>query len=541
MSMLSRCAYLFVAVLITGCGGGGGGSSSPSSPVSSAPPPSTGNGSGDQGEPGFASGTFEPFENFEQQCANPRVGFDPQTGTLFPDTQGSTEDENNWLRSWSNHLYLWYDEISDQDPAAFDDPLDYFDLMKTFAATPSGAPKDKFHFTIPTDQWQAQAVSGITGGYGATFTVLRGSPPRQIVVAYTEPNTPATAPEVNLMRGATILEIDGEDLINGNDVDTLNAGLFPADNETHSFVIQDADGSEPRSITMTSQQIVSTPVQNVKTIETETGVVGYMTFNDHIAPAEQQLIDAVNQLSTQQITDLVVDLRYNGGGFLAIANELAFMIAGPSTATGQVFEELQFNDKHNVFDPVTGETLSPDLFRTTARGFSAAAGSPLPSLGLARVFVLTGPGTCSASESIINSLRGIDVEVIQVGHTTCGKPYGFYPFDNCGTTYFSIQFRGVNNKDFGDYTDGFSPENVAQPKGIEVPGCFVSDDFTHPLGDPDEGRLRAALQYRTDGTCPTVVSSFGVDRAARPAPPSLSAIDGETIKPRWLQSRIVTR
>ncbi|MDZ7769432.1 MAG: hypothetical protein U5K38_10330 [Woeseiaceae bacterium] len=67
------------------------------------------------------------------------------------------------------------------------------------------------------------------------------------------------------------------------------------------------------------------------------------------------------------------------------------------------------------------------------------SGQALPTLDLPRVFVLTGPGTCSASESIINGLRGVDVDVVQVGSTTCGKPYGFYPTGNCGTTYFTIQ------------------------------------------------------------------------------------------------------
>ena len=66
----------------------------------------------------------------------------------------------------------------------------------------------------------------------------------------------------------------------------------------------------------------------------------------------------------------------------------------------------------------------------------------MPALDLERVFVLTTASTCSASEAIINSLRGINVEVIQIGSTTCGKPYGFYPQDNCGTTYFTIQFAG---------------------------------------------------------------------------------------------------
>ena len=122
------------------------------------------------------------------------------------------------------------------------------------------------------------------------------------------------------------------------------------------------------------------------------------------------------------------------------------------------------------------------------------------------MFVLAGPGTCSASESIVNGLRGIDVEVVLIGDTTCGKPYGFYPTGNCGTTYFTIQFRGVNAKGFGDFGDGFSPSNIAAVEdaiqGAEIPGCAVFDDFEHPLGDPDEARLQAALQYRIDGRCP---------------------------------------
>jgi hypothetical protein len=110
--------------------------------------------------------------------------------------------------------------------------------------------------------------------------------------------------------------------------------------------------------------------------------------------------------------------------------------------------------------------------------------------------------------------------VIQVGSTTCGKPYGFYPQDNCGTTYFSIEFRGVNAVNFGDYTDGFSPSNSLTPTNATVPGCSVADDFTHALGDPAEGRLAAALGYRNTGRCPAP-SALALKRAKR----SLAAID----------------
>ena len=127
------------------------------------------------------------------------------------------------------------------------------------------------------------------------------------------------------------------------------------------------------------------------------------------------MIDAVNQLRAAAITDLIVDLRYNGGGFLDIASVAAYMIAGAGPTAGRVFEDLSFNDKHPATNPVTGQPLTPTPFHTTSQGFSGSSGQALPTLDLFRVFVLSGPNTCSASESIMNGLRGVDVEVIQIG------------------------------------------------------------------------------------------------------------------------------
>ena len=488
---------------------------------------------------GWVAGQFAPAWNFEALCVSPRSGINPATGFWYPDDEGTTLDENNWLRSWSNDLYLWYDEITDRDPADFA-TLEFFASLKTFATTPSGSPKDKFHFSLDSAEWLALSESGVSSGYGATFAIIQGSPPRQIVIAYTTPNSPATTEPANLARGATLLEIDGIDVINGTDVDALNAGLFPFERgESHDFTVQDLGSSTSRSFTMVSEIVTSVPVQHVGTIDTASGTVGYMLFNDHIAAAERLLIDAVSQLKAANITDLVLDLRYNGGGFLDIASELAYMIAGPGSTAGQSFEEIEFNDKHTLFNPVTGELLTPTPFHDTAIGFSTSQGVALPSLDLTRVYVLTGPTTCSASESIMNSLRGVDIGVVQIGSTTCGKPYGFYPFDNCGTTYFSIQFRGVNAKGFGDYTDGFSAGNTDPIEGTEVPGCSVADDFTHGFGDPDEGRLAAALAYRIDETCP--VASGISKRRLSMSPADLSAVDGMVYKSPWLENRIMRR
>src|SRR3546814_8634372 len=97
------------------------------------------------------------------------------------------------------------------------------------------------------------------------------------------------------------------DLVNGDDTDSLNAGLFPAsEGERHSFHFRDVGGTE-RDVVLTAAAVTETPVQNVKTVATSTGAVGYLLFNDHIATAEGELINAVNTLQKAGISDLVLD------------------------------------------------------------------------------------------------------------------------------------------------------------------------------------------------------------------------------------------
>ncbi|HEX9051215.1 MAG TPA: S41 family peptidase [Anaeromyxobacter sp.] len=478
------------------------------------------------------SGAFPPSSQYAGRCAAPRTGTDPLTGSPYPDRQGTVQDEKTWVRSWIDELYLWYREVPAYSASSYATAQDYFAVLKTPALTPSGSPKDRFHFTYPTAAWEALAQSGVQAGYGVLWIVLAATPPRAVVVAYTEPGGPAEA--AGLLRGARVLAVDGVDLANGSDVNTLNAGLFPASaSETHAFSILDPGASTPRAVTMTSADVQGTPVQAVRTIATGTGPVGYFLFNDHLATAELGLMSAVSDLGAAGVTDLVVDMRYNGGGYLDVASELGYMVAGPTATAGKTFELAVFNDKYPTLNPVTGAPIAPTPFHATALGFSATPGQPLPSLGLSRVFVLTGPGTCSASEAVMNALSGIDVQVIQIGSTTCGKPYGFYPQDNCGTTYFSIEMRGVNAKGFGDYADGFVP-------GATLPGCRVADDFTHALGDPMEARLAAALSYRDGGACPAPTAFARRAAAALPAV-DLSAVDGLGVKSPWQENRILRR
>ena len=520
-------AMIAGGILLSACGGGGGGGSTPGTPTSGSPPtPPTSQG------PSWAQGVFEPASDFKDFCAAPRSGVDIE-GNPFPDRQGTLADELFWLRSWTNETYLWNDEVTDQNPDGFSDRLSYFAVLKTDAVEPSGEDRDDFHFSQSTEAFLAARNSVGNPGFGASLAVLQGSRPRDIRVAYTEPNSPASTPVggvVPLPRGTRILEIDGEDVVNGfttqAELDRLNTILFsPASvGETYQFRVEDTDGTI-RTVDLTTADISRKPVLTTSVINTATGNVGYVVFNT-FSPfsSEEEIILAIQEMRNAGVSDLVLDLRYNGGGLLAVASQLAYMIAGPSRTSGAAFEQLVFNDQAGNFNPVTGERNDPILFYNQVLGFdsgsSLSTGASLPSLNLNRVFVLSTGRTCSASEAVINGLRGVDVEVVLIGNTTCGKPYGFYPQDNCGETYYTIQFQGTNNKGFGAYADGFIPNNSTANFGVRVAGCQVSDDLNNPLGSTSEGLLAAALDYRTTNSCPSVstktVSTFVGNKIADP-------------------------
>jgi carboxyl-terminal processing protease len=484
--------------VLCGCGGGGTLAVATSASATSSAPT-------------WTPGVFQPPAQFAALCASPRTGTDPYTGEPYPDRQGTTLDENNWLRSWTHQLYLWYDEVQDVNPALYTTP-EYFQLMKTMATTPSGAPQDRFHYTYPTSVWEELSQSGVNVGYGVQWEIVAATPPRSVAVAYLEPaaNLPPPTVAANLVRGDAVLAVDGVD-INATDqtsINTINEGLSPASvGETHTFEVLDPGASTPRTVQLQAANITSIPVLLETTLTGDDGgTVGYILYNEQVATAESELINAINDLKSKGVTDVVLDLRYDGGGYLDIASELAYMIAGPNQTAGETFELQQFNNQYPTTNPVTGEPITPTLFHDTTQGFSVTAGQPLPTLDLTRVAVITGQDTCSASESIINGLQGVGFTVYQIGSTTCGKPYGFYPQDNCGTTYFSIEFQGVNAQGFGDYPDGFSPANTTPSVGALVPGCSVADDFSHALGDPSERRLAAALAYLANpqpSTCPS--------------------------------------
>jgi hypothetical protein len=477
---------LLLLALLAACGGGGGSSN---------------------------SNSIVPEAQLAQQCAPDNIyRADASSAT----TTGSLTTEKSWIRSYFDSAYLWYDQVPSIDPAAaaysgsmslFDSlgvplPLsNYFYALNTTATTASGSAQDRFSFAYPTYDWNQLSQSGITAGYGIEWArIASNTLPRSWRVAIVQPNSPAAS--AGIRRGDSLLTVDGADFVYGSTatiIDTLNAGLFPSAGTSHTLVFSRA-GSANVTAAMTASTSVTIDPVPVATVLTDGALkVGYLHFTDHIASSETKLIAAINDFKSQGVTDLVLDLRYNGGGYLYLSSGMAYMIAGATRVNGKYFEKLTYNRKRT-----TDNAATPTPFYSTScnldANYNCSNQQALPTLDLGRVFIITQGDTCSASESIINSLKGIDVEVILIGGKTCGKPYGFTARDNCGVSYFPIEFKGANYKGFGDYADGFTPV-TANTSNTDLPGCPTTDDLDHDLGDVSERMLATALQRLSDGTC----------------------------------------
>lgn len=387
--------------------------------------------------------------------------------------------EKTWLRAHLDEQYLWYRDVVETTSTAYSTPSAYFDSLLVKA-------KDKFSFTSPQAEIDAYFGSGKSFSYG--YSLLRQG--TRLRVLFVEPGSPAAL--AGLKRGETLAQVDGTSLAQvANEVQF--AALYPSKAETHSFEVLDVQ-LKARTIAMTAATVTKSPVLDSQILTDNGRKFGYMVFNDHIATAEAPLIAAMQKFSEAAVDDVILDVRYNGGGYLYIANEVASMIAG-NRGNDKVFEKLLYNDKN---------TSSPAVTTAYFYQYSTTA-VRLPSLNLPRVFVLTGSRTCSASESIINGLSPF-LQVILVGENTCGKPYGFRQRNNCKTAYFAIQFSGVNALGVGDYVNGFAPQ------------CKVADDLDHALGNIAESRLSAALHYAKNGACPTPIGRLDNQPQGAPQP-----------------------
>ena len=384
----------------------------------------------------------------------------------------TVEGEKKFVRSYIDENYLWYREVPTVNAATYTSVVDYFKALLVKTLDSNGLPKDQFSFAISNTDADSMST-GVNAGYGMEWAYDTQGRLRVALVAAGSP-----AAVAGMARGGHMVRVNN---YNVNSWYPNTAGAWV------DFQYSDTPGGTQRTIRLDARTVTEDPVP-LTTIVTSPGGkrAGYMLFNAHTQGAQDKLITATRSLQGVGVNELVLDVRYNGGGYLYIAGSLSSMISNSAQSGGKVFEALRYNDKRTA-DSNDSIYRFPNAVEYSEGTYPV--GYTLPRLGLKRVYVLTSDSTCSASESVINGLRGIDVEVVLVGQTTCGKPYGFTRKSNCALSYYPIEFQGINAKGFGDFSAGFAAT------------CAANDDLDRPLGNIQEGQLASALYHLDNNKC----------------------------------------
>ncbi|WP_305422972.1 S41 family peptidase [Photobacterium leiognathi] len=446
----------------------------------------------------WTEGVYLSSEDFINRCALPRTGIDPYTNEPYPDKEGSTLIEKLFLRSFHHEEYLWYDEIDDVAPEQFSSVSSYFNQLKTQTVLPSNRAKDRFHFSQSYDAYMSSFSQGISYGFGFNWVYRSTTAPRDLRIAYVDEGSVANI--AGIARGDKLLSINNVDVVNTNnyfDLTFINQVLSDPISSTYSFSFSSLDGSV-KDVLLTPEDNTITPAMYINTFSSDHGQVGYFMLNEFHRQAQDRLIEYFTYFAAHDVKELIIDLRYNQGGLLYLSAQLGYMIAYQQSIN-RIFESLTYNDKQsqkntdllfiNRYIDWTNQVITNTL---------------LPTLNLNRVFILTTNNTASASESLINALRGIDVEVILIGDNTYGKPYGFIPEPNCDMVYYIVQFVGQNEKGFGDYPYGFEPVDTEVTEiGLNqyVRGCRINDDIEKPLGSIADPMITHAMNIIAHGKC----------------------------------------
>lgn len=385
-------------------------------------------------------------------------------------------DQKTWLRDFFGQWYFWYKLAPSPDPAPYAALDDYFNAL-LYSGTDPAFPSDRWSNYESTESFDRFYGDGQSLGYGMAVAgvEVRGLPDEPLYVRQVEPMSSAAAQGVK--RGDRVMALNGRaaaELIAADDFSLL----VPARaGEQLTVDLQTAGGA--RQVVLTGGVFALTPVPVRTVFTTPLGrKVGYLMLNNMISQAEGPLEAAFQQFRAEGAQELVIDLRYNGGGLVSVATTAASYVAGASVA-GQTFSNLLYNDKR------AESNNQAFLFRNLG-----------PAIHASRVYVLAGPRTCSASEQLINGLRPY-VEVIVVGDTSCGKPVGFLPQPSCGNTYSTVNFEAVNANFEGRYWDGLQAS------------CRVAESYQQALGSPTEPLLQVAAEHVDRGSCPAALAASG--------------------------------
>lgn len=371
----------------------------------------------------------------------------------------SVPSQNLYVRDVLNSFYYWYQQLpANVSPTSFTSPEAYLEAVRY-------RPIDN-SFSYITSAAASEALYGDSQyvGYGMSTQTTS----THLTVLQVFDASPAL--EAGLERGDRITQINGQSVVALVAAGTIGGAFGAADIGVASTIVFEKANGDSRTARMIKRVVTIPTVSLTRVVEDDGRKIGYVFFRNFVRPSEAALNDAFAALKTAGATELVLDLRYNGGGLVDIAVHLASLIGGVRTS-GQALLNYVHNDR-----------VGPTYNKTTR--FT----NPEQALNLSRLVVITTRSSASASELIINSLRPY-LPVTVIGDTTYGKPVGQYGFTFCDKVLAAVSFSIKNANNEGDYFDGIAPT------------CSAFDDSTHQLGDPAEASLAEALTYLRTGGC----------------------------------------
>lgn len=351
-------------------------------------------------------------------------------------------------------IYLWYDYLPSVNFADYATPEIFLEALRY-------KPLDKWSAVLTKEEFNQYFEEGKMIGHGISLAVDELD---KIRIAFVYRSTQAYNNGVR--RGWIINKVNNTLATPENVMSLLGKQEIGIRNNIEFL----NEKNEAVTLNLTKEEIAITPVLYYDTINWNSEVIGYMVFQDFIDAAKTELDEAFNFFSQTGIDDLIVDMRYNGGGSVEVAQYLAGWMLGKNFP-GTPLVNFKHNIKNSRYD--------------TTMNIPAKANG----LSLNRLCFIGTRGTASASELVINGAKPY-VEVYLGGDSTHGKPVGMYalPLNSADYVLLPVSFKYTNANDEGDFYNGLVP-NFASP-----------DDITKDFGNPEENSLESMLNYITTGT-----------------------------------------